>query len=110
MTWILDDKVKEVIQKKRTIIGIKCNECGKEIKPDHEGRKYFRVVTGHHDWGAESADSREYRDICPDCIGKVVADYSDAASGSDYIEIKVDSVYERDVSEMDASHHNLGWE
>lgn len=50
--------------------------------------KYFEVTTGHHDWGNDSCDSIEHKDICPDCIGKVSLDYLTSASGTQYIEIE----------------------
>lgn len=41
-----------------------CDICGNEIIGP-----YFRVVTGHDDWGNDSIDSIEYFDICSDkCI------------------------------------------
>ena len=52
--------------------------------------EWYKVTTGHHDWGHDSIDSIEHFDICMDCIDDVFAEFKDRASGglnTEYIEI-----------------------
>lgn len=87
-----------------TVSGVKCDVCGRVIKaPSEENRclwmdddpKYYSVTTGHNDWGNDSCDSIDHRDICPDCINKFVAEYlgSKDAYHSAYINIKTEHIY-----------------
>lgn len=66
-----------------------CDVCGKEIK---KNKPFYRVETGHYDWGNDSCDSRQHYDICgPECLSKVFAEYvkrSDDQFNTEYIEIE----------------------
>lgn len=86
-----------VVRSKRKVIGIECDICKKLVKPGSFRRRdcqYFRVLTGHHDWGNDSVDSMIYNDICPECIGKFVTTYLDEADGTEYIEVETKHVLE----------------
>ena len=49
-----------------------CDKCGKEIKPGH----YFKVTTGHEEWGNDSIDSIEDHDYCSYlCLEEALSDY-----------------------------------
>lgn len=51
---------------------------------------WYRVTTGHNDWGHDSCESVERFDVCPKCITEVYAEYVERSSGghnSEYIEI-----------------------
>lgn len=97
---ILGKTTEEVIRKKRKVEGIECDICNRIIQADGdyrtvEKRQYFRVTTGHNDWGNDSCESIEHRDICPECINKFVAEYlgKNQNNGSNYINIETDYAY-----------------
>lgn len=75
-------------------VGVKCDICGKFIDGDSHGynpndeQVYYSVTTGHYDWGNDSDESREHKDICPACILRFVEHYLREATGSEYIEIE----------------------
>ena len=81
----------------RTLTGIECDVCEKIVSAKTERpndyNRYFVVTTGHHDWGSESIESRETIDVCPECIGKYVADYLKDCSNTGYIEIETHVVW-----------------
>lgn len=71
-------KIKYVTAKE--ITGVRCDICGKVILAGkhpygEEKYKYYNVMTGHADWGNDSCESVEHRDICPDCLVRFVDDY-----------------------------------
>lgn len=40
--------------------------------------QYYRVTTGHHDWGNDSVDSIDTYDICsPECMAVIMGKYYD---------------------------------
>ena len=97
MSEILSEVVEEVYKKKRKLTGIRCDVCDNII---HAGKyctdenEYYRVMTGHHDWGNDSCESIEHLDICPRCIDKFVTDYlKNEDYDSAYIDINREHVY-----------------
>lgn len=89
MSEILSETTETVVKIKRKVTGIKCDICEKII-PVNRGREsmYFEVYTGHNDWGNDSCESLETKDVCPDCINKFTTEYLQHAPGtSRYIEI-----------------------
>lgn len=95
MSEILSETTEKIVKIKRNITGIKCDICG-EIIPVNKSDEsmYFKVVTGHHDWGNDSCESRETIDICPNCICKFTSEYLQHAAGtSRYIEIETTYAY-----------------
>ena len=105
MSKMLSKEVKEVVTAKvRMLEGILCDKCGKVIPADRYAtpmNRYYEVTTGHNDWGNDSFESREYHDICPECIGKFVADYfCDPKRGHNdtlYIEVQTKYCVAREV-------------
>ena len=96
MSKILGDEVKEVVYSKKVdLLGIECDACGKTLPLP---AKYFKVLTGHHDWGVDSCESRKYRDVCPECIDKFVSEYLKECSDTGYIEIGKERDYSKLVS------------
>ena len=99
MSRVLSKTEKKVVYKSmRDLVGIKCDCCEKIIPAvvdtkTHRYCKYYRVLTGHHDWGNDSCDSMVYRDVCPDCINDFVTDYIKKGTGTEYIEIETKCVY-----------------
>lgn len=100
------EKKEVVVKTAYELVGVKCDVCGRIIKPPPVGYewmkdkyKYYSVTTGHHDWGNDSCDSIEDYEICPNCINKFVADYlgNEHASRSAYIEIETEHVYYDDI-------------
>ncbi len=90
MSEILSEVVETVTEEIRRVTGIKCDICG-EIVPIYG--KYFRVTTGHHEWGNDSVDSIKAKDICPGCIGKFVTEYLTDNCDTAYIDIETRHVY-----------------
>lgn len=98
MAKVLSNEAEEVVcKKRRKVLGIKCDKCGKEISPYQfagDESKYYRVMTGHHEWGNDSCESIEYKDICPECIAKFVDEYLKNGRDSAYIEIETEHVWD----------------
>ncbi len=98
---VLSTEVKEVVTAKvRALEGIKCDVCGRIIKPDRfrsQKNKYYDVTTGHNDWGNDSCESRKHTDVCPECVNEFVTKYLDAADGTEYIEIDPEFVWPEDI-------------
>jgi hypothetical protein len=77
---------KLVTKKEKVLTKITCDQCEKEIKKNEE---YYYVATHHMDWGNDSIDSYEYKDICSDeCLRKEVEDYIGDPSSTKEIEIE----------------------
>lgn len=94
---LVSKEVEEVIKaEKRTVTGVRCDICGKELRYKYrqnsdyleERPKYFEVTTGHHDWGNDSCESIQHKDICLECIVDFTSDYLSSASGTEYIEVE----------------------
>lgn len=56
---------KEVLTTKKTLVKLECDVCKKDITDPQNGY-YYKVTTSHNDWGNDSCESYEYRDICSD--------------------------------------------
>ena len=74
------EEMKEITKKivEKTIVGRKCDICGKEIKPNARNNQYnyFALHTWHNDWGNDSCESHEYMDACsPECVKKFTDEY-----------------------------------
>ncbi len=64
-------KVTEKITEIKSIVGIKCDICKKEISG-----KYWNLTTYHNDWGNDSVDSYSHYDLCSrECINKALDNY-----------------------------------
>lgn len=74
---------------KRVRTCIVCDRCGKEINCLDPRGLYYRVTTGHHDWGAESCESVEKFDICPECITGFTGQYLKDNDDSDTAYINI---------------------
>ena len=71
---------------------ITCDICGGTIcefdatPPTNrfgDAARYFTLTTGHYDWGNDSCDSVENKDICSeDCVRKALATYFEENQGS----------------------------
>lgn len=98
------EKKEVVVRTAYKLAGVKCDVCGRIINtPSIENRykwmdddyKYYLVTTGHNDWGNDSCDSIQHKDICPGCITKFVSDYlgDKKTYRSAYIAIETEHVY-----------------
>ena len=88
-----ESEIITIQEEKRVRRIIKCDVCGKIIEDrkvlynEHkwnlneaclDGRPAFRysVETGHNDWGNDSVDSHERKDVCSDeCLKKLFDQY-----------------------------------
>ena len=57
--------------------------------------EWFKVTTGHHDWGNDSVDSIDNREYCRECIPFVFGKYLDGSreegiENTEYIEVEHD--------------------
>lgn len=64
---------------------LRCDYCKAKIKDT-----YYAVMTGHHDWGNDSVDSIEHKEICIKCIKDFTIKYlkENEDINSDYINIE----------------------
>ena len=74
---------------KRVRTCIVCDRCGNEINCLDPRGLYYRVTTGHHDWGAESCESTENFDICQECIADFTGQYLKDNNDSDTAYINI---------------------
>ena len=68
---------------------IVCDRCGKEISCLDPRGLYYQVTIGHDDWGAESCESIEKFDICPECIAGFTEQYLKDNDDSDTAYINI---------------------
>lgn len=68
---------------------LRCDCCKKKI---NNSRRYFMATIGHNDWGNDSIDSIEHKDICEKCLNKYVKQYfnENKDSATAYIDIHTD--------------------
>ena len=67
-----------------------CDVCKKEIE---KGKGYWKLTTGHHDWGNDSCESIEHFDVCSQmCLTSKFAEYLDESDANDnntkYFEVR----------------------
>jgi hypothetical protein len=66
-------------------IGCKCDVCEKQIE---RGSFFFRVLTGHRDWGNDSCESQKWFDICSqECLQAMYKKFDTMSDATKYIEI-----------------------
>lgn len=76
---------REIKHINKVVVEAKCDICGKII---NEKDYRYEVTIGHHDWGNDSGDSIEERDICSDeCLKKELKLYLLEESTTKYIRI-----------------------
>ena len=75
---------KEVVKIDEVDIAVICDVCGKEILSEEDLKSHYRtkhsyfyeVTTWHRDWGNDSVDSIEHKDICStECFNKFMEKY-----------------------------------
>jgi hypothetical protein len=77
---------KEIKKVEKTLSRVTCDQCDKEISK----QIFYIVTTGHHDWGNDSIDSIDNKDICSnECLQKEIDEYmSNNESFTNYINIE----------------------
>lgn len=76
---------KEIVKIDRVLTKVVCDTCKKEIEAN---KFYYQVTTGHNDWGNDSLESIENKDICSDeCLTEEFKKYIELESDTKYIEI-----------------------
>ena len=59
-----------------------CDICGKEVG---KSKGYWKVTTGHNDWGNDSIESIEQFDVCSDtCLKVKFVEYIDESDVSEH--------------------------
>lgn len=96
--FVLGECVKEVTvhKKKIHVDGVKCDICGKIITPSPVRslrNQYYKVTTGHNDWGNDSYESVECKDMCRDCVPSFVAEYVKKSNGTEYLEMELNHLW-----------------
>ena len=81
-------KAELITTENRKVEYIRCDSCNKKLL-----KKYYDVRTGHHDWGNDSIDSIEHKDICEKCINSYVANYLEDVKSSNTAYIDVETEY-----------------
>lgn len=78
-------KPKIIKKEERRAEYLRCDVCKNKIT-----KTYYAVTTGHHDWGNDSIDSIEHKEICINCISKFTIEYlkENVKRNTDYIEIE----------------------
>jgi hypothetical protein len=77
---------KPVTKIERTLTKIVCDRCKKEIEKE---KHYYEVTTEHEDWGSESIESIDDKDICSDeCLQKEFESYLEFKSNTKQIRIE----------------------
>ena len=93
---------KPVLVEDEEIIGCTCDVCGKVIFPVaekkecfsgyHISTEWYNITTGHCDWGVDSMDSIERKEVCSiECAKKIIDEYCRRSWGNvdtEYIEIE----------------------
>ena len=93
MKYLGEEVTRKVVEQTvRPIEYIRCDKCEKKIVPCdmYKSNKcdYIRVHTWHNDWGNDSIESHEYKDLCKECAKEFVADYITHCSGSEELELQ----------------------
>lgn len=84
-------EVKEVSVVQSTLVKVVCDICKKDID---WSRFYYKVTTGHYDWGNDSCDSVEDKDICSnECLEKEFHLYLESKDHTRYINVQRDTGY-----------------
>ncbi len=78
-------------REKRKLKYLRCDCCNKKII---NSNCYYDVIIGHHDWGNDSIDSIQDKEICEECINNFVNTYLSEANGTEYINIQRNRFYE----------------
>lgn len=90
-------KKEEIKQIKEIENEIICDICNKKIKEEEDYKTpyrtkmthFYEVSTHHNDWGNDSIDSFEYRDICSEeCLFEFLKKYFDGTDGTLQCEIE----------------------
>lgn len=89
---MIEEHKRKVMKEIDEVCGVKivCDKCEKIILNFVDGdshnkkdARYFRLVTGHHDWGNDSPDSVEVKDLCCEtCVTNALADYFEDSKDS----------------------------
>lgn len=98
---MIEEHKRKVMKEIDEICGAKivCDKCGKVIidfvNGDNSHNKkdacYFQLTTGHNDWGNDSPDSVDCKELCCEtCVTNALADYFEDSKGSDtaYFELR----------------------
>ena len=69
-----EHKLKRYLKTEKVLVSEKryCDICNKEITEGH-----WEVTTGHYDWGHDSCESIQKKDVCSmNCLNDVMSEYA----------------------------------
>ena len=74
---MIHEKVRKRIATDKIVTGINCDICGDVIADSEiEPRYFYKVTAGHDEWGNDSPDSIECRDVCSGlCLQRALDKY-----------------------------------
>lgn len=89
---MIEEHKRKVMKEIDEVCGAKitCDKCGKVILDFVDGGNhnkkdacYFQLTTGHHDWGIDSPESVQCKELCREtCVTDALADYFEASKYS----------------------------
>ena len=102
MKYLGEEKQVEVKTKSvRNVEYMRCDKCNKKITPYNSSRSmessYVRVHTWHNDWGNDSVESHEYKDLCHKCASEFVAEYVSNMNGSEELKLENKFLYNNET-------------
>lgn len=93
MKYCGEEQIVKVVEKrKRPIEYMRCDDCRRKILPDRYSsleNAYVKVHTWHGDWGNDSVESHETKELCVDCATKFVSEYVRNISGTQELELEL---------------------
>ena len=112
------EKTVTVIEKRPICTSVYCDSCNKHIyttvRPgmSYNGNRsivdYYKITTGHNDWGNDSVDSINYQTLCPDCFMDEVVKFKNRSIGRQNTEyIVIDHEWTYDFGEWTQEEENF---
>lgn len=97
MKYLGEEKsVKVKTKSRRYVEYLRCDICGKKIYPQkykQESNIYIEVSTQHHDWGLESPESIERKELCKECAVKFAREYILSVSSTEEIAMTTEHLF-----------------
>lgn len=101
---------KEIVEKRmrNVVVSATCDTCGKGLQIDENNDVIsVHVITGHEDWGCDSADSIEGKDFCSlSCASAFIKKFCvESKSSTAYTELKIQGEAEFNLIRNDSENY-----